>query len=292
MAETAKLLSPETEVILPSSDAGCSLVDGVTYQRLTDWSLRWSIQSDRPLFKVVYVNSSIEAKAWADIVVTSSNVLSVIKFALQAGQRIMFASDRNMGYWLQKEFSDAVDTSPAAEEGAHLIKVWQDNACVVHDQFAATQLDVEFNKWTDGPKYLIAHPESVYPVLEKADFVGSTKQMLNWIDNFPHRVGTIFVATEQELVEVMQNNRPELDIRLAPTYDGCVCNVCSFMKTNTFEILRDAVSGVSGEIINESPNNEFNELARKSINRMMRFSDPNATDSSKREVVSQEYDNG
>lgn len=72
--------------------------------------------------------------------------------------------------------------------------------------------------WTDGPKYLIANTESPAPVLKHANFVGSNTQMLTWVKDFPYSIGTIYVAANKELLRIMCNGRPDLDIQAIPHF--------------------------------------------------------------------------
>ena len=251
MAETAKILNPQTQVIIPSFGASCSLVETTDVKKLTKWRQQYSDH-----VHVCYINSSAEHKAISDIVVTSRIVVPVIKQLLQQGHKVIFSPDVNMG----KYVNFVLDAN---------MPLWN-AVCQVHDEFKYDDKDLIWRQWTDGPKYLIAHPESATPVLERADFIGSTSEMLDWIKQFPHNVGTIFVATESGLIDDMQQLRPELDIRIAPYYNICkMCSICSYMKMNTMEHVVEAVKGGGTEINYLS--NQIIEQARIPLLRMMHF---------------------
>ena len=257
MAETAKILVPNAEVILPDSGSTCSLVTQTDPEKLQEW-LRDAKREfwGRPVKHVMYINSSAAMKATADIIVTSRIVDDVIKKLHEDGYNVAFSPDRNMGEYLNYEYG-------------YNMPVFN-SVCEVHDKFAAEQIDSIYRGWTDGPKYLLAHPESPLPVLKKADFIGSTHGMLKWVKEFEGRYATIFVATEDGLLYNMRELRPELDIRQAPIYSGCQCNSCPYMKLNNFNNVFDAQVGVGGTVIDYLSEEEI-AAARKPIDRMLEF---------------------
>lgn len=255
MAETAKILSPEKEVVLPDWESTCSLVEQTDIEGLKEWD--WAARySDPNTVHVAYINSSAEHKAIADMIVTSRIVVDVIQKLHDQGRRVIFSPDRNMGEYLNWRFGFDMP-------------VWS-AVCDVHDKFAEDKLEHEWKKWTDGPKYLLAHPESPLPVLKRADLVASTHGMLQWIKDFEGSVGTIYVATEEGLLFDMYQLRPELDLRLAPTYEGCVCNQCPFMKKNTELAVRNAIAGHSGNRMDHLTEESMN-AARQSIEAMFHY---------------------
>ena len=258
MAETAKILNPQTEVILPDKDSSCSLVEQTDIEELKLWIAdhkEKAKQLGKELVHVSYINSSVEHKALSDFIVTSRIVDDVIKELYRQNKYVIFSPDYNMGAYLNYTYG-------------YGMPVWT-AVCEVHDKFKAAELDEAMKEWTDGGKYVIAHPESPLPILKKADYVGSTKGMLDWITAFEPAIGTIWVATEDGLLYNMKKLRPELDIRQAPMYSGCQCNSCPFMKLNTAENVRQAADFGIGETIEIS--DELIEQARLPIERMMEF---------------------
>ena len=251
MAETTKILNPETEVILPDAGSTCSLVEQTNLEDLRTWR-----EQHKDAVHVAYINSSAEHKTLADIIVTSRIVNDIVDKVHNSGRKVIFSPDRNMGNYLNYLYK-------------YNMPVWS-AVCEVHDKFKAEELELLWKQWTNGPKYLLAHPESPLPVLKKADYVGSTHGMLNWIKEFPYDIGTIYVATEEGLLFNMKELRPELDIRQAPTYTGCACNQCPFMKLNTEQQVRRAIEGFGTKI--DYLTDQVVDKARVPIDRMLTFS--------------------
>ena len=259
MAETAKVLNPNAEVILPDPGSSCSLVDQTDVGRLKAWITYHRAHTDKPVQHVAYINSSARHKKVADWIVTSRNVEEIIEHLINKGNRVIFSPDRNMGAYLKYQHPDWD------------LHYWE-AVCIVHDEFKVQELELAFRSWTDGPKYLIAHPESPLPVLKRADFVGSTKQMLDWVINRPRTgaVQHVFVATESEMLDIMQKERPDLVIAQAPAYTGCQCHACPFMKKNTVKAVKDAMKGKGGLVIDYLTAKEM-EKVRVPISRMLAF---------------------
>jgi len=251
MAETCKIILPDCEVILPDYNSTCSLVEMTDLRALKLWRM-----SHHNYVHVAYINSSAEHKAISDWIVTSRNVADIIQHIYDQGKKVIFSPDRNMGAYLNYQFQ-------------FNMPLWH-AVCEVHDRFKETELDVMFRRWTDYPKYLIAHPEAPLPVLKRADFVGSTHGMLNWIKEFPHEHGTIYVATEEGILYNMKLARPSLDIQQAPLYTGCQCNQCPYMKKNTVDNVKEAIEHGTGYKIDYLSHNIM-ERAYRPIKRMMDF---------------------
>ena len=250
MAETTKVMLPDTEVIIPDINATCSLVTQTDLAELTRWK-----NANPDATHVMYINSSVEMKALADIIVTSANVNKIIEAELDTGNPVIFSPDANMGAYINDQFG-------------YNMRVFS-SVCDVHDMFNLEQLEKDMRGWTDGGKFVLAHPEAQLDLLKKADFVGSTNNMLEWVKAFPHKVGTIWVATEEGLLHDMRKARPNLDIRPALGYNGCMCNQCPYMKMNTVEAVEAAMNGTGGTIINLT--DEQIEAAYKPIERMLNF---------------------
>jgi quinolinate synthase len=252
MAETTKILNPDTEIILPDEASTCSLVTQTNITALRQWRDRYA-----DYVHVSYINSSAEHKTISDWIVTSRNVDDIIASIYAEGKKVIFSPDRNMGAYLNYQYG-------------YNMPVWN-AVCEVHDKFKDEQIQymMEHAK-ADGAVYLLAHPESPLPVLKRADVVGSTKQMLNWIESFSGDEGTIYVATEEGLLHNMRQLRPELNIQQAPIYSGCQCNACPYMKRNTVDLVKGAQQG-TGFIINYLDDATMNK-ARIPIERMLTFS--------------------
>lgn len=264
MAETAKLLNPEAEVILPDIGSTCSLVEQTNIFKLKKWR---ELYSDH--YHVAYINSSVMHKATADIIVTSRIVEDVMEYIYATGRKVCFSPDRNMGRYLSMRFD-------------RYIPLW-DAVCDVHDQFDPVIIKNEMCMAGKIP-HLIAHIESPLAVSDMAEYVGSTYGMINWIKNFlkfppeftpVDSVGmsqhVIYVATEAGVLYNMKQARPDLDIRPAPVNKNCRCSECPFMKMNKKQNVTDAITKGAGFRI-DYISQEIGERALVPINRMMEFS--------------------
>jgi len=211
MAETAKILSPEKTVLIPDTNAGCSLVTASPYPKYLEWR-----RQHPDAICVSYVNSSAEVKSITDVGITSSNAEKVIN-AIPKDRRILFGPDRNLGRYLSKKLNREMILWPGA--------------CEVHVLFSARKL---FQLKTEHLNaVVIAHPECDETVLEYADVIGSTSRLLEEVKTNPAK--EFIVATEFGILHQMQKARPEALLIQAPAQGACACNECPYMKLNTLE---------------------------------------------------------
>ena len=224
MAETAKILNPRRQVLLPDLDAGCSLAEGCPADRFI------AFRRQHPdHVSITYINCSAEVKAASDIICTSSNAEKIIR-QIPPEKEIFFAPDRNLGRYLVKK------------TGRPML-LWE-GSCIVHETFSLRKL-VQIQ--ADNPAAeLIAHPECEEPVLERALFVGSTSALLNHVRNSAAR--EFIVATESGILHQMQKAAPEKVFIPAPPEANCACNDCPYMKLNTMEKLYACMKNRSPEI--------------------------------------------
>ena len=241
MAETAKIINPNAQVILPDADSTCSLVIQSDENNLTD-KLKLGRQDRKHRTIVTYINSSYQVKALSDVIVTSANVEEIVSDLINSGKKVFFTPDRNMGAYLAYSNPDWSDN----------FRYYKQAVCEVHEKFAATEIIRLKNTWYNYGVTLLAHPESPLPVLKQADLVGSTRKMLEYVKNTKSKK-VILVATEEGLLYNMRKARPDLDIRLAPVYTGCQCNACPYMQKNTLEAVQSAIEGKSGLVIDYIP---------------------------------------
>src|SRR5437588_4331801 len=188
MAETAKILNPEKQVLLPDLDAGCSLADRCPPDQFAKWLEQY------PGHKVVsYINCSAGVKALSDVICTSSNAEKMVA-SFPPGTPIVFAPDRHLGAWVQKK------------TGRDLV-LWP-GFCIVHEQFTERQLTKL--KVHHPQAKLIAHPECEASVLAIADDVGSTRGLLEYVKASPAK--SFIVATEVGILHLMQKARPDVEL--------------------------------------------------------------------------------
>jgi quinolinate synthase len=245
MAETAKILNPEKKVVLPDLKAGCSLADsapGALFKAFRDKHADHIVIS--------YINCSAEVKALSDIICTSSNAEKIVE-SVPAGQKIIFAPDRNLGAYLVKK------------TGRDML-LW-DGACMVHEIFSLekiTKLKIRHPK-----AKLIAHPECEEPILRIADFIGSTTALLKYSQQDTSQ--EFIVATETGILHQMQLASPGKTFIPAPPNNSCACNDCPHMKLNTLEKLYLCMKYEEPELIMDEA---LRTAARKPIQRMLEIS--------------------
>lgn len=213
MAETAKILNPNKKVLLPDLKAGCSLADSAPA------TLFKAFKEKHPDHLVVsYINCSAEIKALSDIICTSGNAEKIIE-SIPESQPIIFAPDKNLGAYLNKK------------TGRNML-LWN-GACMVHEIFSLekiTKLKIRHPK-----AKFIAHPECEEALLNIADFVGSTTQLLKYSEQSD--ATEFIVATETGILHKMQQASPHKTFIPAPPNNSCACNDCPHMKLNTLEKL-------------------------------------------------------
>ncbi len=214
MAEAAKILNPTKKVVLPDTQAGCSLADGCSGE-----GLRKMREKHPNALIATYINCNAETKAESDIIVTSSNAETIIN-ALPNDRPIIFAPDKNLGRYLEKK------------TGRNMI-LW-DGSCIVHEAFSMERIAKQLAENPDAK--LIAHPESETPVLDLAHFIGSTSALLNYVEKNDSQ--KFIVATEEGILHEMRKRAPEKELIPALVFDeSCNCSECFYMKRNTMEKL-------------------------------------------------------
>ncbi len=250
MGETAKILNPEKTVLMPDLDATCSLDLGCPVDEFTTFC---DANPDRTV--VVYANTSASVKARADWMVTSSIALPIVEHLKARGEKILWAPDRHLGRYIQEE------------TGADML-LW-DGACIVHDEFRATELDL-LKAQHPGAKVLV-HPESPRAVVVQADVVGSTSGLIQAVLDNPG--GTFIVATDGGILHHMRKlAAPGTTLIEAPTAgSGATCKSCAHCPWMAMNSLR-GVARVLEEGNNEvRVDDDIAARARISIERMLEF---------------------
>ena len=224
MAETAKILNPTRTVLLPDLDAGCSLAESCPAPEFREF------KKQHPGHVVVsYINCTADVKAESDYIVTSSNAVKIVN-AIPKDQKIIFAPDKNLGAWVQKQ------------TGREMV-LWQ-GACIVHETFSEKKL-VQLKAVYPRAK-VIAHPECEAPVLALADFIGSTKALLEYTVNSPDR--EFIVVTESGILHQMQKAAPNKTFIPSPPNANCACNECPYMRLNTLEKVAACMENMEPQI--------------------------------------------
>ncbi|SFQ12704.1 quinolinate synthase NadA [Parafilimonas terrae] len=245
MAETAKILNPSKKVVLPDLKAGCSLADSAPAAAFK------AFKEQHPGHVVIsYINCTADIKAMSDIICTSSNAQKIIE-SVPADQPIIFAPDKNLGAYLIKK------------TGRDMV-LWN-GACMVHEIFSQQKILKLKAQHPDAK--LIAHPECEEAILQYADYIGSTTQLLKFA--VTDAANKFIVATETGILHQMQKDAPGKTFIPAPPDNMCACNDCPHMKLNTLEKLYLCMEYEQPEILMDE---QIRLAALKPIQRMLEIS--------------------
>ncbi|PZV13808.1 MAG: quinolinate synthase [Leptolyngbya sp.] len=245
MAETAKILNPHKQVLLPDLNAGCSLADSCPPAAFA------AFKAAHPDHLVIsYINCTAAIKAMSDIICTSSNAVSIVQ-QLPAEQKIIFAPDQNLGRYVMQQ------------TGRDML-LWQ-GSCMVHETFSEKKL-VQLQITHPGAE-IIAHPECEAVVLRHADFIGSTTALLKYAQQSTKT--EFIVVTEPGIIHQMEKQAPGKVFIPAPPTANCACNECPHMRLNTLEKLYLAMKTRQPEITLDP---DLQRQALKPIQRMLELS--------------------
>ena len=229
MGETSKILSPEKTVLMPDLDATCSLDLGCPPD---DFAAFCDAHPDRQV--VVYANTSAAVKARADWMVTSSCALAIVQHLKDQGQKVLWAPDKHLGRYIQEN------------TGADML-LWN-GACIVHDEFRATELELLKAEYPNA--MVLVHPESPKAVVNLADVVGSTSQMLKAVVDGAAK--EYIVATDNQIMHRMRQLAPGKTLIEAPTAGNSAtcksCAHCPWMAMNGLQGVIDCLERGQGEI--------------------------------------------
>ncbi|MBL4820895.1 MAG: quinolinate synthase NadA [Gammaproteobacteria bacterium] len=249
MGETAKILCPEKTVLMPTLDATCSLDIACPIEEFSEFCDQ---HPDHTV--VVYANTSAAVKARADWVVTSSIGLEVVEHLADQGKKILWAPDQHLGAYIQEK------------SGAQML-LW-DAACIVHEEFRFRGLLDMRKLYPDAA--ILAHPESPAQVLELADFVGSTTQMIKAAQRLDNDL--FIVATDKGIFHRMRQVAPEKSFIAAPTVgSGATCRSCAhcpWMAMNTLARLYETLANPTEEV---QVDRQLGEQAMVPLQRMLDF---------------------
>lgn len=252
MGETAKILSPEKTILMPTLQAECSLDAGCPAD---EFSAFCDAHPDRDV--VVYANTSAAVKARADWVVTSSMAVELVEYLHGLGKKIIWAPDRHLGSYIERT------------TGADMLR-WQAH-CIVHDEFKSHALRDLVRQYPDAA--VMVHPESPEDVVKQATFVGSTSQIIKAAASLPNK--QLIVATDRGIFYKLQKACPDKELIIAPSFgNGATCTSCAhcpWMAMNGLESVLDALEKSDAAHIVEV-DSDIREKALVSLNRLIDFS--------------------
>jgi quinolinate synthase len=251
MGETAKILTPEKRVLMPTLEAECSLDLSCPADSFNDFCDQYPDHT-----VVVYSNTSAAVKARADYVVTSSIAVDLVGWLDEQGKKVLWAPDRHLGRYIEKV------------TGVEMVR-WQGD-CIVHDEFKARALGGLIEKHPDAA--VLVHPESPDEVVAMADKVGSTTQIIKAAQSLPNK--RFIVATDKGIFYKMQQMAPDKEFIEAPSYgEGATCKSCAhcpWMAMNDLDKLLHVLETGENEIfVDEAIRVE----ALKSTQRMLDFAE-------------------
>ncbi len=223
MGESAKILTPEKRILMPNLEAECSLDLGCPADKFTEFC---DAHPDHTV--VVYANTSAAVKARADWVVTSSIALEIVEHLDAEDKPIIWGPDRHLGSYISNK------------TGADML-LWQ-GECIVHDEFSADAL--RKMKYLYPEAAILVHPESPASVVELADSVGSTSQLIKSAKELPQQ--KMIVATDKGIFFKMQQLVPDKELIEAPTAGaGATCRSCAhcpWMAMNGLAAIENALT--------------------------------------------------
>jgi quinolinate synthase len=238
MAESAKILSPRKIVLLPEIQAGCPMADMVNVEDLR------AMKRDHPHAAVVcYINTSAAVKAECDICCTSSNAVKVIQSL--AEEEIIFVPDKNLGNYIAKKVPEK------------RMIIW-DGFCVTHHR--VTLEEVQKAKEAHPDALVLVHPECRPEVVEPADFVGSTRQIIDFAAASKEK--KFIIGTEMGVLYSLKKNNPEKTFYLLSP--GLIC---PNMKKTRLESVYSALKEMRYAI---EPEEEIIIKARTTLERMLK----------------------
>lgn len=249
MGETAKILSPEKRILMPTLEATCSLDISCPADKFAEFCDQHPERTS-----VVYANTSAAVKARADWVVTSSVGVKIVSHLMDQNKKILWAPDRYLGAYIEKV------------TGADMVH-WN-GSCIVHEEFKALALGELLEQHPDAA--VLVHPESPQEVIEMADVVGSTTALIKATKTLPNK--SFIVATDNRIFYKMKQLAPEKRLIEAPTAgEGATCKSCAhcpWMAMNGIHNLLDVLESDKNEIhIDE----DIRRAAYKSTKRLLDF---------------------
>ena len=251
MGETAKILSPSKKILMPTLEATCSLDIACPVDKFEEFC---EANSGREV--VVYANTSAEVKARADWVVTSSIAVDLIEHLKNLGKKILWAPDKHLGSYIRKKTQAD-------------IVLW-DAACIVHEEFKYRGIQNMRAVYPDAA--ILAHPESPESVLEIADMVGSTTQIIKAAENLPNN--DFIVATDKGIFHKLKETAPDKNFIIAPTAGNEAtcrsCASCPWMSMNTLNAIADSLRKETNEIIVDEM---LAEKAMAPLKKMLNFAE-------------------
>lgn len=242
MAQSAKILSPNKKVLIPSLNAGCAMADMINTENLR------SFKAKNPNIPVVcYINSTAEVKAECDICCTSSNAVDIVRKLNK--NKILFAPDTYLGKWVEKKLENKVEV------------ITFNGFCPVHLRIRVEDIEKARKNYPNA--LILAHPECHHDISTRADFVGSTKEIMEFARTSTNK--QFVIATEKGVVDRL--NRDSKAQNWGKEFILIDENIiCPSMKTNSLEDIYNSLLNETNEVTLEK---DIIEKARQCIDKML-----------------------
>ncbi|MDE0591520.1 quinolinate synthase NadA [Halocynthiibacter sp. C4] len=237
MAETSKILNPAKTVLIPDTEAGCSLAESITAEGVEEMRAKYP---GAPV--VSYVNTTAEVKAASDICCTSANALQIVN-AMESDTVIMTPDQ----YLAQN----------VANESHKKVVFWE-GSCIVHELYTAE--DLRAYREHNPEVKIIAHPECTPDVVAEADYTGSTSGIVDWVHQ--HKPKEAMLVTECSMASNIADELPDVEFSKP-------CNMCPYMKKISLEKILWSLHNMSDEVVVDTA---VAEKARNAVEEMIRLS--------------------
>jgi quinolinate synthase len=245
MCETAKILNPTKKVLHPNPESGCPMADMIRPEQVL------KLKEQHPDGEVVaYVNTSADVKAVSDVCVTSANAIKVVQ-KLQS-KKVIFIPDQALGNWVKKHVPDKE------------FVIWQ-GFCPPHFEFTAKELERLKQQFPDAK--VAVHPECHQKVIEMADFVGSTSQIINYATTCDS--DRVIVITEVGLKHTLIKKNPNKEYIFPQSMNYCGTVYCCTMKAITLPLVYKTLKEELNEVVLDE---EIIAKARRPLERMLELS--------------------
>lgn len=239
MAETAKILSPRKTVLMPDEHAGCPMANMLTVRELKEFKTKHP-----GALAVAYVNCSAAIKAEVDICCTSANAAKVVA-SLPKDREILFVPDQSLGDYINRTY------------GYNMI-LWP-GFCPTHHRFL--QRDIDDMRAAHPGALLCVHPECTRDVIARADFVGSTSQIINFCTSSSSH--EFIIGTEEGILHPLRKRNPGKQF-----YHLSPLATCSNMKLTTLEKIAWCLEDMAYEITLDE---DLRQRAFNAVNRMIQI---------------------
>ncbi len=237
MGESAKILSPGKQVLMPDITAGCPMAYMAQVEKIEEVRRKYD-----DVAVVCYINSTGELKKHSDVCVTSANAMKIVQ-ALP-NKNIYFIPDENLGRYVASKVTDK-----------HFI--FNDGFCPLHKEFSKT--DIEKVRKAHPNALLLVHPECRMEVLEDADYIGSTSGIIEYASESDAE--EFIIGTEPGVMYELERRNPGK--KFYPLVEG---KVCPDMKKITLEkVLKCMEEGTGVVEVTE----ELRNSANASLDRML-----------------------